>query len=75
MNVEEANSSVELQRARYRELWASVHTLLEMDSILAHDIIHHQGHRNVFHVIGQCLAKAIVHIYLPLMGEELESHT
>ena len=51
MNVKESNASPELQRVRQRQLWALLHLLLEVDSILAHDIIHHQSHRNLFHVI------------------------
>jgi hypothetical protein len=39
-----------------------------MDSILAHDIIHDQGQRHAFHVVGKSLAKAIVHVNLPIDG-------
>jgi hypothetical protein len=38
---------------------------------LTHDVIHDQTHRNVIHVIGEGLAKAIVHVYLPGGGDEL----
>ena len=37
-----------------------------MDSILAHDIIHDQGQRHAFHVVGKSLAKIIVHANLPI---------
>jgi hypothetical protein len=36
-----------------------------VNSILAHNVIHDKGHRNVFHVIGEGFAKAVVHIDLP----------
>ena len=43
-----------------------LHSLHQMDSILAHDIIHDQGQRHAFYVVGKSLAKAIVHANLPI---------
>ena len=37
-----------------------------MNSILAHDIIHDQGQRHAFHIVGKSLEKAIVHVNLPI---------
>ena len=41
-------------------------TLHKMNSILAHDIIHDQGQRHAFHVVGKSLEKAIVQVNLPI---------
>ena len=71
MNVKQPNSCSKLQRARQRQLWTSFHPLHQVNPILAHDIIHHQSHRQVFHIIWQCFAKAIVHVELPGIGRRL----
>src|ERR1700677_4016377 len=68
MDVEEAYASAKLQRVRYGQFWTPVHSFLEVDSILAHNIIHDQCNRNVFHVVGQSHAEAIVHVDLPDEG-------
>lgn len=65
MDVKQANASPELQGVIQGQLRTPFHSLLEMNSILAHYIIHHQGHWNVIHIIGECLAKTVIHINLP----------
>jgi hypothetical protein len=49
--MEKANASSQFKRIGEGELRASIHPLLKVHSILAHDIVHHQGHGNAFHVI------------------------
>jgi hypothetical protein len=51
MYMKEANAGSKFQGAGHSELRASFHPLLKVNSILTHDIIHHQGHRDVFHVV------------------------
>ena len=65
MDVEEAYTSTELQRVRDGQLRTPFHSFLQVNFVLAHDIIHHQCNRNTFHVVGQSLAEAIVHVDLP----------
>jgi hypothetical protein len=47
---------------------------MEVDPILAHDVIHDQGHRKIRSVVGQCFAETIVHIDLPVMRRTSGSH-
>lgn len=74
MNVKEANASAKFQGAIQRELWTLSHSLFEMDTILAHDVIHDQGNRDVLHIIGECLGKAVVHINLPVKLNRSDPH-
>ena len=71
MNMEKANASSQFKRIGEGELRASIHPLLKVHSILAHDIVHHQGHGNAFHVIWKWLAETIVHVDLPDGGGQL----
>jgi hypothetical protein len=71
MDVEEANASAELQGVRQWKLWTSLHPILQVNPILAHNVIHDKGHRNVLHVIRKGFAKAVVHIDLPERGHRL----
>lgn len=74
MNVKESYASAELQSVRDGKSGTVFHSLLEVDSILAHNVIHDQCKGHVFHVIGKSLAKAIVHVYLPCESGEDHLH-
>jgi hypothetical protein len=65
MDMEQSNTSAELQGTREGELCTLVYPVVKVDPVLAHDIIHNQCNRNIFHVIGESLANAVVHIDLP----------
>ena len=62
---EEPYACLELKRVWNVQSWTSHHSLLEMDSILAHNVIHDQGQGHAFHIVGKGLAKTIIHVYLP----------
>jgi hypothetical protein len=70
MDMEEANSCPELQRARKWKLRTVVHPLLEVNSILTHDVIHNQSNWNIVHVVGKSFAYTVVHIDLPGNGDK-----
>ena len=70
MDVEEPNPCPELQRVRNGQSWTFLHSFVEMDSILAHDVIHDQGKGHAFHVVGKGLAKTVVHVNLPVHGHQ-----
>jgi hypothetical protein len=74
MNVEEANASAELQRGGESELWTLFHLILEVNSILTHNVIHNQSRRDVLHVVGKSFAKAVVHVNLPKTQDTLSPH-
>ena len=59
MDVEEPYACPELQRVRNGQSWTPLHSLLEVDSILAHNVIHDQGQGHAFHIVGKGLAKTI----------------
>jgi hypothetical protein len=72
MDVEQSNTSAELQGTGEGELWTLLYPVLKVDPVLAHDIIHNQCNRNIFHVIGESLANAVVHIDLPGRSQLLD---
>ena len=70
MDVKEPNPCPELQGVRNGQPWTILHSLLEMNSILAHNVIHDQGQRHAFHIEGKGFAKTIVHVNLPVDGHQ-----
>ena len=66
MDVEQSDSSVELQGAGDSKLWTPCNPVLQVDPILAHYVVHDKRNWDVLHIVGECLAKAIVHIDLPI---------
>jgi hypothetical protein len=70
MDVKKPDASVQLQRVWDGKLRTPLHSLFEVYFVLAHDILHHQRNGNAFHIVGQSLAEAIVHVDLPDWGHE-----
>jgi hypothetical protein len=73
MDMEESNSSAKLQRTGQPKSWTLCDPILEVDTILAHNVIHNKCDRDVLHVVGECLANAVVHIDLPIGHDWLVS--
>lgn len=66
MDVKQSDSCSKLQGAGKAEPWAFLDPLLKIDPILTHDVIHKKSNGNVFHVVGQRFADAVVHVDLPI---------
>jgi hypothetical protein len=64
MDMEEPDTCPEFKRAGKGELRTVLHPLLEVHAVLTHDVIHDKRNWNVFHVVGECLTKTVVHIDL-----------
>jgi hypothetical protein len=64
MDVKKANSHPEIQGAGQQKFRTFLYSILEVNSVLAHDVIHDQRDRNILHVVGKSLAYAVVHINL-----------
>jgi hypothetical protein len=73
MDVEQANSHPEFQELESESSELFLHSLLEVNPVLTHDVIHDQSNWNVIHVVGESLAYAVVHIKLPEDGDEISS--
>ena len=64
MNMEQANSSSENERAWQCELLTFSNPPSKIDLILAHNIVHKKCDRHVLHIVSEGLADAIIHINL-----------
>lgn len=64
MDMEETDTSVDLDPFRQMEVRAFGEALPEMDAELAHDVVHDEDSRGFRHVVGQRLGQRIVHILL-----------
>ena len=69
MYVEQPYTCPEFEGIRKEEFGTSFNPLLEVDLVLAHNVIHHKCNRDIFHVVRQCLANAVIHVDLPVKGK------
>ena len=73
MYVEQPYTCPEFEGIRKEEFGTSFNPLLEVDPVLAHNVIHHKCNWDIFHVVRQCLANAVVHVDLPVNDEIVKS--
>ena len=53
MDVEQSDSSVELQGAGDSKLQTPCNPVLKVDPILAHNVVHDKCNWNVLHIVGE----------------------